>query len=166
MVIIRVMSDILLQMAHLFKLSAGPFLSLWAIRYNADWDYKLSPSAKSLRWSMVLLGYFLGCSLPGRSLAWVRLLAGLTGLCFLCWPNFAYHLDRLLREWPTAEGTIVSSHEEERGRSISYNFNFSGQRYGGIAYLMETGDRVLADGTTVLVRYDPYNPDNSKLDLR
>ncbi|HET9696129.1 MAG TPA: DUF3592 domain-containing protein, partial [Terriglobales bacterium] len=88
---------------------------------------------------------------------------GMTGLCFLCWPNFAYHLDRFLRKWPTVKGSIVSCHDEESGRSISYNFTFNGQRYGGIAHLGESDDRVLAEGTDVLVQYDPYNPENSRL---
>jgi len=36
----------------------GIYLSVWAIRYKADWDYKLSPQASVLRWSIVFLGYF------------------------------------------------------------------------------------------------------------
>ena len=73
--------------------SATIFLSVWAIRYKAGWDYRLSPQAASLRWIVALAGYLVAVSLPGASLAYMRPFAFTVGLTFLCWPNFAYHLE-------------------------------------------------------------------------
>jgi hypothetical protein len=45
--------------------SLGPWLSVWVIRYKADCDYRLSPTAKGVRWLVVAIGYVLAASLPG-----------------------------------------------------------------------------------------------------
>jgi hypothetical protein len=49
----------------LWQKSLGIWLSVWAIRYKADWDYKLSDTAKAVRWGVVGIGYVLAASLPG-----------------------------------------------------------------------------------------------------
>jgi hypothetical protein len=48
------------------------------------------------------------------------------GLCFLCWPNLAYHLTRLFDDWPTTEGTVGSSEEQSTRRwIIRYDFGLT-----------------------------------------
>jgi hypothetical protein len=87
--------------------STGIWLSVWAIRYKADWDYRLSTAAKTVRWGVVLGAYFLAASLPGKELGTLRVLVGLLGLVFLCWPNFGYHLTNCFVAWPTTTGNVV-----------------------------------------------------------
>ena len=69
------------------------WLSLWAIRRKSEVDYPLSPSARWIRWLVVLLGFSVAYFAPLRS---VRLVSGFAALAFLCWPNCAYHAARLL----------------------------------------------------------------------
>ena len=147
--------------------SAPIFLSVWAIRYKAGWDYKLSPQAASLRWIIALVGYLVAVSLPGDSLAYIRVFARLVGLSFLCWPNLAYHLDKRLRRWPSTQGMIISRQTTENGWNIGYNYFFKGERYGGMTLVRpvagSTPDESYPDGKQLTVSYDPYNPNCSKL---
>jgi hypothetical protein len=67
----------------------------WAIRRKGEFDYPLDFAGQVVRWVLVvvLLGafqYFPGGSAP-------RGISLVCGLAFLAWPNFAYHLTRLLR---------------------------------------------------------------------
>ena len=147
--------------------STTVFLSLWAIRYKADWDYRLSPQAASLRWIVALAGFLVAVSLPGASLAYIRVFAWVVGLSFLCWPNFAYHLDKLLRGWPSTQGMVISRQTAANGWNIGYNYFFKGERYGGITLVRPvaglTPDEAYPDGKQLTVSYDPYNPDCSRL---
>ena len=101
-----------------WRKSLGIWLSVWAIRYKADWDYKLGDAAKAVRWGVVGIGYVLAASLPGPGI--VRVMPGAAGLCFLCWPNLAYHLTNLFVEWPTTEGKYFPSRNRTRiGSSVT-----------------------------------------------
>jgi len=67
----------------------------WGIRRAGEFDHPLDFMGQLVRWVLVvvLLGamtYFPGSSAP-------RLALLLGGAAFLAWPNFAYHLTRLLR---------------------------------------------------------------------
>lgn len=93
------------QAGSLMEGSLGIWFSCWALRYTFKWDYKLSTAAEVTRWAVVLGGYTLGVSLPTLAL---RLASGFTGLAFLCWPNFAYHLTSPFITWPVAEGRVES----------------------------------------------------------
>src|SRR5271167_2344927 len=73
------------------------WLSVWAIRRNAEADYALDRLARAVRWVVVFLGFAVAYYVPGPGLWCVRVAGGVLGLAFLCWPNFAYHLTRLLR---------------------------------------------------------------------
>src|SRR5512142_2883677 len=90
------------RVSFLWAKSLGPWLSVWAIRYKTGCDYKLSPTARAVRWLVVLCGYVLAAALPGPGI--VRIVPGLTGLCFMCWPNLAYHLTNFFVAWPKTEG--------------------------------------------------------------
>jgi hypothetical protein len=93
------------RVSFLWAKSLGPWLSVWAIRYKTDCDFKLSPTVRTVRWLVVTVGYFLAASLPGPGI--VRLVPGLTGLCFLCWPNLAYHFTNFFVRWPKTEGRVT-----------------------------------------------------------
>jgi len=140
--------------------SLGPWLSAWAIRSKWNLDYKLSPNANLVRWAVVIVCYSFA---PRSSLVAVRASGLLTGLSFLCWPNFAYHLTRLFEKWPTTEGTVNSSRESGSRWSVSYYFEFNGEQYGGTSKIRPLPGLALdaySEGSRVVVRYDPWNPDN------
>ena len=73
------------------------WLSVWAIRRQAEADYPLDNTARVVRWATVAVGFAIGYYVPGPKLGYVRLAGGFLGLAFLCWPNFAYHLTDLFR---------------------------------------------------------------------
>jgi hypothetical protein len=72
---------------------------VWALRRQGELDYELDSTAKRIRWTVVAI--FLGTPILRpelfNSLPSLRLWVALVGLLFLVWPNFAYHLTRLLR---------------------------------------------------------------------
>ena len=72
---------------------------VWAVRSKGELDYDLDPTAKRIRW--IIVAIFLGTPIFRPQLFGprpaVRLCVALVGLLFLVWPNFAYHLTRLLR---------------------------------------------------------------------
>lgn len=144
--------------------SLGPWLSVWAIRYKAECDYKLSPTARCVRWLVVAVGYFLAASLPGPG--FVRLVPGFTGLAFLCWPNLAYHLTNYFVRWPQTEGQVTHFALSDPYPILSYSFELDGNTYGG-----RTAIKSLAhssrypEGQAITVRYDPFNPNESKAAL-
>ena len=67
----------------------------WAIRRGGEFDYPLDFAAKVVRWALVIV--LLGSAEYFPGLSTYRLTLGLGGIAFLAWPNFAYHLTRLLR---------------------------------------------------------------------
>lgn len=153
------------QAGDLSSKIAGIWLSVWAIRYQGQLDYKLSSRARLVRWAVVALG-FSTASTPGANLGAVRLWGGFVGLCFLCWPNLAYHLTRVFDDWPTTEGTVGSSEEQSTIRwIIRYDFGFDGERYGGTCKVKALPGIALRDaypsGASIVVRFDPLNPRNS-----
>lgn len=140
--------------------SLGPWLSVWAIRYKTDCDYKLSPTARAVRWSVVLIGYVLAASLPGPGI--VRVVPGLTGVCFLCWPNLAYRLTNFFITWPKTEGQVTSFSQSDA--IVSYAFEFGGNIYGGrTAIKTYEGSKGYCEGQAITVAYDPFNPNESKV---
>ena len=92
------------HVVFLTEQSFGIWLAIWALRYRAGWDYKLSSAAKTVRWSVVAVGYLLAASLPGPAV--VRLVPGCVGIGFLCWPSFAYRLAKPFAEWPVTEARL------------------------------------------------------------
>src|SRR5665213_3063715 len=124
------LEEISSQARPLWQTALGPWFSAWAIRHKWELDYKLSVRARSVRWAIVAAGYSIALT-PGTNLWAVRVCGGFTGLGFLCWPNFAYHLTKLFEDWPTTEGTVGSSEEQSATRWIlRYDFRFNGERYG------------------------------------
>ena len=92
----------LLAVRELINRGLGALASLgsvwfcsWGIRRAGEFDYPLDFTAKVIRWALVVLLLGAGESFPGLSA--YRLALGLVGMAFLAWPNFAYHLTRLLR---------------------------------------------------------------------
>lgn len=148
------------RISFLVQKSLGIWLAAWAIRYKGEWDYKLSSTAKGVRWSVVGLGYVLAASLPGP--APMRLVPGLLGHCFLCWPNLAYHLTNLFVEWPTTEGRVGSASQDGFHSIVTYSFELGGESYGG-ATTIRSVDVSYSEGQQVRVAYDPLNPDRSRV---
>lgn len=149
------------QRYFLFQKSVGIWLSLWAIRYKADWDYKLSGTAKGVRWGVVGIGYTLA-ALPGPAL--LRLLPGVVGICFLCWPNLGYHLTNFFVDWPITEGRVESSSALDSSHSVvSYSFELGHDTFGGSATVKSQDVLPYSEGERVTVAYDPLNPDQSKI---
>ncbi len=146
--------------SYLFGKSMSIWFAVWAVRYKAEWDYKLSPTAKTVRWAVVAIGYLLAVSLPT---GFMRIITGFIGLGFLCWPNFAYHLTKLLVDWPTAQGRIVSTASSDDGVVVSYAFQVGNQTFGGDALVKSDGPTAkYSEGERVIVAYDPLNPDESR----
>ncbi len=148
-------------MSYALSGSTAMWLSVWAFRYNADCDYKLNGTAKAVRWTVVLVGYALAASLPGPG--FLRVTAFAVGLCFLCWPNFAYHLTKLLVAWPTTTGYVVSVTPFETGWTVTYSFDVGDDRFGGTATVADSESEHYCEGQSVTVRYNPLGPDDSKL---
>ena len=122
------LSDTISHASALLAKSAGIGLSVWAVRYKAGCDYKLSTAATCVRWAIVAIGYLLAVSLPtGR----LRVVAGFIGLAFLCWPNFAYHLTKLFVKWPTTTGQIIHAAPSDDVVVLSYAFHVGQQSFGG-----------------------------------
>jgi hypothetical protein len=149
------------HVSFLFQKSVGIWLSLWAIRYKAGWDYKLSGTAKAVRWSVVGIGYTLAAALPGPRL--MRVVPGAIGLCFLCWPNLAYQLTRLFIEWPITEGRVGSAASDGSHSVITYSFELGRDTFGGTSTLASNEVIPYSEGQRVTVAYDPLNPDQSKV---
>jgi hypothetical protein len=151
-----------LRVTFLLQKSLGIWLAAWAIRYKAGWDYRLSHTAKIVRWIVVGSGYVLAASLPGPGI--VRLAAGFAGISFLCWPNLAYHLTNLFIDWPTIEGRVVSVAQLDLHPVISYVFEIRGETYGGTATpKVSHANASYLEGESVTVYYDPLNPDRSRV---
>ena len=68
----------------------------WAFRKRYELDHPLDMGMQVFRWSVVCVAFGLAL-IPGPGAKWIRLCGGFTGLAFLCWPNFAYHITRLIR---------------------------------------------------------------------
>jgi uncharacterized protein DUF3592 len=149
------------RVGFLWLKSLGPWLSVWAIRYKADCDYRLSRTAKGVRWLLVAIGYVLAASLPGPG--FVRVIPGLTGMCFLCWPNLAYHFTNFLVDWPKTQGRVTSFAQFDSHPVVGYTFEFGGNMYGGTTALKSNGHtHRYSEGQDVTVAYDPLNPDESR----
>jgi hypothetical protein len=152
------------QVSYALEKSLGLWLSVWAIRFSAGIDYKLSARGKAIRWVVVVICFAL-TSVPGANVGWFRVLSYLVGLAFLCWPNLAYHLSKLFEEWPTAEGRMDSVQQQSASRwTVAYDFEVGGERYGGHdsvnADAAINGD-ASSESTRILILYDPLNPGRS-----
>jgi|ERR1035438_8826128 hypothetical protein len=144
-----------------FQKSLGLWLSLWAIRYKAAWDYNMSDTAKAVRWGVVGIGYALAAALPGPPI--VRVVPGVLGMGFLCWPNLAYHLTNLFITWPTTEGRVGSAASDGSHSVITYSFELRSETFGGATTLALNHATAYSEGQRVTVAYDPLNPDQSKV---
>ena len=147
------------HVSFLVQKSIAIWLSLWAIRYKAKWDYKLSSAARNVRWAVVVIGYVLAAGLPGPAV--VRLVPGFVGLSFLCWPNLAYHLTNLFVAWPTTDGRVDSATQDGSRSVVTHTFELGQDIFGGTATLRDMIP--YSEGESVKVAYDPLNPDQSKV---
>src|SRR5579863_7670787 len=151
--------------SFLLEKSLGIWFAVWAIRYRAAWDFKLGSVAKLLRWTVVGIGYLFAASLPGPAV--VRLVPGLIGLCFLCWPNFAYHLNNIFARWPKTDGRVVSVSQTAHGYLVGYSFTVGGETCGGTATIRTTGSpdnkQPYYEGQQIAVSFDPLNPNQSEV---
>jgi len=152
----------------LFQSSLGIWLSAWALRHKAALDFQLSSTAKALRWGIVVVSYGLAAELPGpaRARGIARVVLGFIGMAFLCWPNLAYRLSKIFVEWPATEGRLVSITPSDQGFIIAYSFYCGSESFGGTTFRgnRENNDKPgYSPGQTVVVRYDPLNPGESKL---
>ena len=125
------MHETIAHVSWMFEKSLGIWFAAWAIRYKAQWDYKLSTAATALRWAVVLTAYSLAASVPGPG--FVRVSLGVIGLGFLCWPNFAYYLSKFLIEWPTVQACVVSTESSGNEAHLSHTFQVGDQTFGGNA---------------------------------
>lgn len=69
----------------------------WGLRRKGDMDYELDAPARSLRWFMVGIGWavlLIGVRLDCGPCPWSGFIVA---TAFLAWPNFAYHMTRVLR---------------------------------------------------------------------
>lgn len=80
----------LLYASQLAEGAASVWFVSWALRRRYELDYKLDRREQILRWAVIALT--LGLTLlRGSDFAVVRIVAGLTGIAFLAWPNLAHH---------------------------------------------------------------------------
>lgn len=149
------------QLSFLLEKSLGIWFVVWAIRRRFRWNYKLSSTAIAVRWAVVTVCYLL-LATGVLGLAAVRLFVLAIGLCFLCWPNFAYHLTNFFVEWPTTEGRIGSVTQVGSRSVVTYSFALGQDSFGGRTKIRSNGPPY-ATGERVEVAYDPLNPDESKL---
>jgi len=157
--------DLAARVSFLAQKSVVIWLSFWAVRYKAGWDYRLSATAKAVRWGVVAAGYVLAASLPGPG--FVRLVPFLVGICFLCWPNLAYHVTNLFVEWPSTEARVVSIAHSESDCVVGYAFELGGQTFGGTTRIKASGQHMdYSEGQGVTVFYDPLNPGESNMIAR
>lgn len=151
--------------SFLFEKSIGIWFAVWVIRYRAAWDFKLSSAARLLRWTVVGIGYLLGASLPGPAV--VRLVPGSIGLCFLCWPNFAYHLGKIFAQWPQTDGRVVFTSQTEDAYLVGYSFTVGSETCGGTATIKirnSLGDQQpYHEGQKIAVSFDPLNLNQSEI---
>ena len=68
----------------------------WAIRRKGELDYPLDSTAKVVRWVAVVILMGIPANFPSLPINLRRVL-DFSGIAFLAWPNFAYHLTRFLR---------------------------------------------------------------------
>lgn len=68
----------------------------WAIRRKGELDYPLDLPAKIIRWVAVAILMGIPANFPELPINTARILI-FSGIAFLAWPNFAYHLTRFLR---------------------------------------------------------------------
>jgi hypothetical protein len=70
----------------------------WAVRHRGELDYDLDWNAKIVRWFVVVACLGLAVQVPQLlNPPWFRFTVGAVGIAFLVWPNFAYHVTRVLR---------------------------------------------------------------------
>ncbi len=151
------------QVSYALEKSLGLWFSIWAIRYSAGIDYRLSARARTIRW-MLVVTCFAFTSVTGTNIGWFRVSSYLVGLGFLCWPNLAYHLGKFFEEWPTTEGRVESAQQQSNVRwTVAYDFEVGAERYGG--HDTVKSDRLRSDTSAgamrVFIRYDPLNPGRS-----
>jgi hypothetical protein len=60
----------------------------WGMERKFELGEQPKPRARTIRWSIVLGSLLLGY-VPGEKLWALRVLAGIVGVAFACWPNFS-----------------------------------------------------------------------------
>jgi hypothetical protein len=150
------------RLIFLLEKSLGIWIVVWAIRHKFEWDYKLSITAMTVRWTVVTFCYVLLATGLLNSGA-VRLCVLAAGLCFLCWPNFAYHLTNLFTEWPTIEGCIDSVAQDGSESLVTYSFELGQDFFGGRTKIKSITTPPYVAGERVEIAYDPLNPNESEL---
>jgi hypothetical protein len=97
-----ILEETLANARRLAQLEVCIWFAAWSIRRRGELDEKLDRAALALRWVVAVAGWLLA-SRPGPG--YVRAVALILSLAFLCWPNLAWHtvsLARRLRSSPPA----------------------------------------------------------------
>lgn len=63
----------------------------WAIRRRYELDHNLTRIEQFIRWMIVLVAFGL-TFLSGSNFAMTRIIAGITGMLFVAWPNLAHRV--------------------------------------------------------------------------
>ncbi len=107
------------NLAYLAQPAIGLWLGIWSLRRRLESDYKLSRTARWIRWTIVLVCWIVA-SIPLKRIGPIRALGLVIGLAFLWWPNFAFHFLRLVHrvqsgKWDPYPGELVP---RERGKFV------------------------------------------------
>ena len=74
------------------------WFAFWAIRRRGELDIPLDRTAKALRWIVAISFLSFPFAFPHLIDSYAfRISVGLVGWAFLCWPNLAFYLTKLLR---------------------------------------------------------------------
>jgi hypothetical protein len=79
-----------LYASQLAEGAASVWFVSWALRRRYELDYKLDRREQILRWAIIAFTFGLTL-LRGSDLAVIRIVAGLSSIAFLAWPNLAHH---------------------------------------------------------------------------
>jgi len=79
-----------LYASQLAEDAASVWFVSWALRRRYELDYKLDRREQILRGAVIAFTFGLTL-LPGPNFAAVRIVAGISGIAFLAWPNLAHH---------------------------------------------------------------------------
>ena len=88
----------------IIEYALGIWFAAWAFRRRYELDYPLDRGMQTLRWAVIFVAFALAL-VPGPNAKWVRFCSGFTAIAFLSWPNFAYHIARLIRGNDNASGS-------------------------------------------------------------
>ena len=89
--------DMFLYASQLAEGAASVWFVSWALRRRYELDCKLDRREQILRWAFIAAAFGLTL-LRAPEFSAVRVLAGISGIAFLAWPNLAQHTMRLAEQ--------------------------------------------------------------------